>query len=229
MKGKAERTRAFRVLAPKARFGLDLIRTRGTTFVGRETELGELRGCFDDVLASSSPRLVTVVGEPGLGKSRLVAELFASLAELPDELITWRQGRCLPYGEGIMFWPLGEIVKAHAGILDTDPDEVAEQKLVEVLPEGDQRAWLRERLRPLVGIEAASAEREELFAAWARFLEYIASQGPAVLVFEDLHWADEAMLAFLEHAAEQLDNVPLLLLGTARRSSRNGTRTSGGV
>jgi class 3 adenylate cyclase/tetratricopeptide (TPR) repeat protein len=216
VKGKAEPLRVFRVVAPKARFGPDLIRTRGTTFVGREAELTQLIECFDEVLAERSPRLVTVVGEPGLGKSRIVAELFASLAERPQVLITWRQGRCLPYGEGITFWPLGEIVKAHAGILDTDPPDVAEQKLAEVLPAGGERAWLLERLRPLLGLEAAAAGREELFAAWTRLLEHIASQGPAVLVFEDLHWADDAMVAFLEHVAGQLEAVPLLLVGTAR-------------
>ena len=95
------------------------------------------------------------------------------------ELITWRQGRCLPYGEGITFWALGEIVKAHAGILESDPPDVATAKLEAVLPEGDERPWFRQRLLPLLGIEAtSSAEREELFTAWRRFLEHIAEQDP---------------------------------------------------
>ena len=168
-------------------------------------------------MASNSVQLVTVVGEPGLGKSRLVAELFAYIDGRP-EFTTWRQGRCLPYGEGITFWALGEILKAHTGILESPTrPRSAQEKLDAVLPEGEERAWFRQRLLPLLGIEAtSSAEREELFTAWRRFLEGIAEERPTVLVFEDLHWADEAMLAFLEHLADLAEGVPLLLVGTAR-------------
>jgi tetratricopeptide (TPR) repeat protein len=156
------------------------------------------------------------VGEPGLGKSRIVAELFAYIDAKAD-LVTWRQGRCLPYGEGITFWALGEIVKAHAGVLESDASDVASAKLDAVLPEGPERAWFLQRLLPLLGIEASSsAEREELFTAWRRFLEQIAEDGPTVLVFEDLHWADDAMLAFMEHLADHAEGVPLLVVGTAR-------------
>jgi tetratricopeptide (TPR) repeat protein len=99
----------------------------------------------------------------------------------------------------------------------SDPPRVAALKLEVVLPEGSERAWFRQRLLPLLGIEASSsAQREELFEAWRRFLELIAEQRPTVLVFEDLHWADEALLAFLEHLADRAEGVPLLLVGTAR-------------
>jgi tetratricopeptide (TPR) repeat protein len=151
-----------------------------------------------------------------MGKSRLVAELFAYIDARPD-LVTWRQGRCLPYGEGISFWALGEIVKAHAGILESDPVDVATTKLEAVLPGGDERPWFRERLLPLLGIEvASSAAQEELFTAWRRFLEHLAGERPTVLVFEDLHWADPGLIAFLEHLADRSEGVPLLLVGTAR-------------
>ena len=131
--------------------------------------------------------------------------------------MTWRQGRCLPYGEGITFWALGEIVKAHAGILESDLPAVATSKLDAVLPSGDERAWFRQRLLPLLGVEASSsAEREELFTAWRRFLEHVAESDPTVLVFEDLHWADDAMLSFLEHLADRAEGVPLVIVGTAR-------------
>ena len=94
---------------------------------------------------------------------------------------------------------------------------MAQEKLDAVLPEGEERAWFRQRLLPLLGIEAtSSAEREELFTAWRRFLEGVAEERPTVLVFEDLHWADEAMLAFLEHLADLAEGVPLLIVGTAR-------------
>ena len=152
-----------------------------------------------------------------MGKSRLVAELLAYVDAKP-ELTRWRQGRCLPYGEGITFWALGEIVKAEAGILESDSSETAAAKLDSaVSPEEPERQWLLQRLGPLVGLEAASsAERQELFAAWQRFLEGLAAARPTVLVFEDLHWADEALLAFLEHLAEWSQGVPLLILCTAR-------------
>jgi class 3 adenylate cyclase/tetratricopeptide (TPR) repeat protein len=216
LKGKTEPVRVFHAKEPRARFGTDLTRTHDTPFIGREIDLALLKGIFDKTIAADSVQLVTVVGEPGLGKSRIVAELFAYTDALP-ELVTWRQGRCLPYGEGITFWALGEIVKAHAGILESDSSDLAQTKLDVVLPEGPERPWFRERLLPLLGIEASSAAgREELFTAWRRFLEHIAEQDPTVLVFEDLHWADEAMLSFLEHVADQAEGVPLLLVGTAR-------------
>ena len=216
LKGKSDPVRVFHAKTPRARLGTDLTRTHDTPFIGREIDLAIIKRVFEKTVAAGSPQLITVVGEPGLGKSRIVAELGRYVDDLPAR-ITWRQGRCLPYGEGITFWALGEILREHAGILESDLPEVATAKLDEVLPEGPERAWFRQRLLPLLGIEATStAEREELFTAWRRFLEHIAEQGPTVIVFEDLHWADEAMLAFLEHLAGRAEAVPLLAIGTAR-------------
>jgi class 3 adenylate cyclase/tetratricopeptide (TPR) repeat protein len=216
LKGKAERVRVFHARALRARFGTDLTRTRDTPFIGREIELALLRGIFDKAVAANSVQLVTVVGEPGIGKSRIVAELLAQV-DAGADLVNWHQGRCPPYGEGITFWALGEIVKAHAGILESDPPGVAQAKLDVVLPEGPERAWFRQRLLPLLGIEASSsAEREELFTAWRRFVEQISVDQPTVLVFEDLHWSDEAMLVFLEYLADRAEGVALLVVGTAR-------------
>jgi class 3 adenylate cyclase/tetratricopeptide (TPR) repeat protein len=216
LKGKADTVRVFQPITPRARFGTDLTRTHTSPFVGREIDLALLKGIFEKTVASESVQLVTVVGEPGLGKSRIVAELFGYIDERP-ELVTWRQGRSLPYGEGITFWALGEIVKAQAGILESDHPATVTSKLDVVLPEGDERAWFRQRLLPLLGMEASSqAEREELFTAWRRFLEQMADRHPTVLVFEDLHWADEAMLGFLEHLADRAEGVPLMIVGTTR-------------
>ena len=215
VKGKAEPVRVFHARATVARFGTDLTRS-SSPFIGREIDLALLKGIFEKAVASESVQLVTVVGEPGLGKSRVVNEL-GDYVDARPELVTWRQGRCLPYGEGITFWALGEIVKAHAGILESDPPAVATSKLDAVLPSGDERAWFRQRLLPLVGVEASSsAEREEQFTAWRRFLEYVAESHPTVLVFEDLHWADDAMLSFLEQLADRAEGVPLVIVGTAR-------------
>ncbi len=108
-------------------------------------------------------------------------------------------------------------MKAQAGILESDGPEAATAKLDLVLPEGEERGWFRQRLLPLLGIEASTpAERQELFTAWRRYLEHIAEQRPTVIAFEDLHWADDAMLAFLEQLADRAEGVPLVIVATAR-------------
>jgi class 3 adenylate cyclase/tetratricopeptide (TPR) repeat protein len=215
-KGKADPIPLFRAVEPRGRFGADLIRTHESPFVGREVEKTLLQGLFERSVRDSSVQLVTLVGEPGVGKSRLVAELFGHLEELPD-LITWRQGRCLPYGEGITFWALGEILKAHAGIYESDAPDAAARKLDLMLADTEDRPWLRARLLPLLGIDSGQApSRDESFTAWLRFIEQIASTGPTVIVVEDLHWADPALLDFLAHLAEWSQGVPLLLVCTAR-------------
>jgi tetratricopeptide (TPR) repeat protein len=167
-----------------------------------------------------APQLVTLVGVPGIGKSRLVFELFGAVEE-DSELVSWRQGRSLPYGDGVTFWALAEIVKAHAGILETDTPEQAEEKLARtvghVAVDASEAQWLARHLRPLAGVgEEGSTSREESFAAWRRFLEALAEERPLVLVFEDLHWADDALLDFVDELVERASSVPLLVLGTAR-------------
>jgi class 3 adenylate cyclase/tetratricopeptide (TPR) repeat protein len=216
VKGKSDPLAIYRPLAARARFGSDITRTHSTPLVGRELEKPLLIGTFERAAQQQSCQLVTVVGEPGVGKSRLCMELFAYVEERPD-LVTWRQGRCLPYGEGIAFWALGEIVKAECGILESDSPEEARAKLERAVPEDAQdRAWLLARLSPLVGAGGEAASQEESFTAWRRFLEGLAGSGPCVLVFEDLHWADPALLAFLEHLADWAEGVPLLVLCSAR-------------
>jgi len=216
VKGKAIPIRVFQPTAPRARFGVDLTRTHDTPYVGRQAELAAITTAFDAAVRDRRSRLVLIVGQPGMGKSRLLAELGRDIERRPD-LVTWRQGRCLAYGDGITFWALGEIVKAHAGILETDDPATASGKIRAVLPEMSDRDWLHQRLLPLVGVAAASsAERAELFAAWTAFIVSIARTGPAILVVEDLHWADPALLAFIEHLVSRAVDVPLLLVGTAR-------------
>jgi class 3 adenylate cyclase len=216
VKGKTEPLALFRPLRPRARFGADVMRTHAAALVGRELEKPLLIGTFERSAKQRFCQLVTIVGEPGVGKSRLCAELFAHLDDRP-ELVRWRQGRCLPYGEGIAFWALGEIVKAECGILESDSPQVAEAKLERALPAEDaDRAWLKARLSPLVGAPAEPAAQEESFAAWRRVLESWAETRATILVFEDLHWADEALLSFLEHLADWAEGVPLLVLCAAR-------------
>ncbi|MGH3111453.1 MAG: ATP-binding protein [Gaiellaceae bacterium] len=219
-KGKVESIPVWRATHARARVGQPEAATQ-TPFVGREHERTLLFETFLRAERESSVQLVTVVGEPGIGKSRLVTELRTALDDRP-ELVTWRHGRCLPYGEGITFWALGEIVKSEAGILESDDGREAKAKLDETLAdlfddEADQ-AWFGSRLAPLVGAggDGGSVGREEAFTAWRRFLEAMAARRPCVLVVEDLHWADGALLEFLEHLLGWSTPVPLLLLCTAR-------------
>ena len=216
-KGKAEPVEAWQALRPIARVGTEE-RDR-TPFVGRDLELSMLTQLFDRSRTRPSTEFVTVIAEPGLGKSRLVREL-ARHVDHSAELVTWREGRCLPYGDGISFWALGEIVKAQAGILETDDQDTVAMKLDRALTEPDEltRTWIKDRLAPLVGAETTTEppQQEEAFTAWRRFLEQIAAIGPTVLVIEDLHWADDAFVAFLEHLTERTAGLPLLVVVTAR-------------
>src|SRR6201997_479442 len=219
-KGKSEPVRVWEAVAARSRFGSDVEQKLRTPLVGRERERGLLADALAHARTEQSAQLVTLVGVPGIGKSRLVAELF-QITDADEEIISWRQGRSLPYGERVSFWALGEIVKAHAGILESDDAATAEAKLVamvETLGEDErERDWLVRHTRPLVGLEGAErAEREEAFAAWRRLLEAAAEQRPLVLVFEDLHWADDGLLDFVDHLADWATTVPLLIIGTAR-------------
>ncbi|MGH2540565.1 MAG: ATP-binding protein, partial [Actinomycetota bacterium] len=220
VKGKEEALPVWRAIEARSRFGVDVEQQTQVPLIGRDRELNLLRGLFGGIERDATAQLVTLVGEPGVGKSRLVWEFQRFVDDLPD-IVYWRQGRCLPYGEGITFWALGEVVKSHAGILESDTPEQAASKLdlavSEIVEEEGERDWIRSRLEPLVGLEEAqTAEREESFTAWRTFLEAIASTRPLVLVFEDLHWADPAMLAFVEHLADWASGVPLFVLCTAR-------------
>ncbi|MEE4274493.1 MAG: adenylate/guanylate cyclase domain-containing protein, partial [Thermoleophilia bacterium] len=214
-KGKAEPVATWLAKQALARTGLRTDGTTATPFLGREDELAVLHDALRQATRLNESRVVLLVGEPGIGKSRLVLE-FARALDASPELVNWRQGRCLPYGEGVTFWALGEILKGQAGILDFDDVATVEAKLEAVLPEGEDGPWLRQRLRPLLGLEAPQAAREENFAAWKRFLELIASARPTVVVLEDLHWAGEAMLSFVEHLLSRDLEVPLLIVATTR-------------
>jgi class 3 adenylate cyclase/tetratricopeptide (TPR) repeat protein len=222
VKGKADPVAVWRLLAARSWPGVDVVRRPTTPFVGRGHELALLQGLFWRALHEHVPQLVTVIGEPGVGKSRLVGELGAFLDARP-EVVTWRQGHCLPYGDGVTFWALGEVVKAQAGVRDSDdPATVAGRLAAAVSTLFDdpaEREWVRARLAPLLGLagaEAADVEQSESFSAWRQFLEAVAATRPLVLVVEDLHWADPALLRFLEHLVDWAAGVDLLVVTTAR-------------
>jgi class 3 adenylate cyclase/tetratricopeptide (TPR) repeat protein len=220
-KGKAEPVAVREVVRARARVSVE--RVGGAPLVGREQELTLLRETFARVVREREPQLVTLVGVPGIGKSRLVYELFQAIESGSFGIVFWRHGRSLPYGEGITFWALGEIVKAQAGILESDTPEQTAEKLRQAVerfaPDPADAAWIERNLKPLAGLEGeegSSDRRDEAFAAWRRYLEAVADERPLVLVFEDLHWADDALLDFVDYLVDWATGVPLLVLATAR-------------
>ena len=225
-KGKKEPVPVWEVVAARARLGVDVTHQAKTLLVGRDRELALLRNALARVRAERSPQLVTLMGVPGIGKSRLVHEL-RQLVEAEPELVAWRQGRSLPYGEGVSLLALAEMIKAQAGILETDTTGEAEAKLAQMVSEvaGDtpEAGWLARHLSTLAGLRGDSRgsgpsgdRRGEAFAAWRQFFEALAEERPLVLVFEDLHWADDGLLDFVHYLAGWAASVPMLLIGTAR-------------
>ena len=220
-KGKSHPVPVWEVIQARSRYGADVMHEPKTALVGRERELGLLVSTLARSQHERSPQLVTLVGVPGIGKSRLVYELFSEVDSRP-ELIYWRQGRCLPYGDGVAFWALGEILKAHAGILEGETEQAAAEKLravvEEAVSEQDDGAWVLRELKPLVGLSEGDTgdRRAESFAAWRRFFEGLAELDPLVLVIEDLHWADEGLLDFVDHLIDWATQVPILVVATAR-------------
>src|SRR5918992_2013142 len=218
-KGKAEPVQAWE--AVEARRELD--REPRTGLVGRERERELLAEGFATAGRERACRLVTLVGVAGIGKSRLVWELRRRLEADGDDF-WWRQGRSLPYGEGVTFWAFGEIVKAQLGVLENDDAESAREKLRaavgELVPDAAEREWVERQLGPLLGLavegDSAGDQERTAFAAWRHFLEALAAERPLVLVFEDLHWADDSLLDFVEYLAEWAVGVPLLVVATAR-------------
>jgi class 3 adenylate cyclase/tetratricopeptide (TPR) repeat protein len=179
-------------------------------FVGREPELELLENTFNRAVRDKRAHLVTIYGEPGVGKSRLAREFVSGL-----ERTTVLLGRCLPYGEGITYWPLAEMVKGAAGIRDDEPAEEALQKLRECCGE--------EAVAELLGLafgvlDAVSGERSAQEIAWAahELVTELADPQPLVLGFEDIHWAEDPLLDLIEHLAERVRGVPVLVLCLAR-------------
>jgi hypothetical protein len=221
-RGKRQPVPVYEALDARSRPGVDVRQHGGAPLVGRGRELELLTAALDGVRQEREPQLVTLIGVPGIGKSRLVYELFQAVDREPEFTI-WRQGRSLAYGDGVTFWALGEMVKAQAGILESDPMDEAQVKLERAaesaVKDGADAAWVSRHLRPLVGLAAAAdlaQEQSEVFAAWRRFLEGLAEQHPLVLVFEDLHWADDDLLDFVDELVDWVRGVPMLVVGTAR-------------
>jgi predicted ATPase/class 3 adenylate cyclase len=221
LKGKSEPVplwRAARVIASRRGEG----RATGleAPFVGRERELRLIKDLFHAASDERRARLVSILGIAGIGKTRLSSEFERYIDGLVGD-VYWHRGRCLAYGDGIAYWALAEMVRMRAGIAEQENPETAAGKLRETLEQhltdAEERAWVEPRLAQLLGLEErVSSDREDLFAAWRLFFERLAEEGPTVLVFEDLQWADAALLDFVDYLLDWSRNHPLFVLALAR-------------
>ncbi len=211
----------WRLLRPLPQRSLDAEDQPAVGLVGRTGELAWLTAAFEQACTDRRPALATVVGVPGVGKTRLVSELLARLDADPRG-VSWRAGRSLPSGETSVFAPVSEMVKAEAGVLESDPPDEAAAKLsvalAHLIRDEHDRVWLEQQVGPLLGLARAfdGAAPVDAFAGWRRLFEAMAMRGPTVLVFEDIHWADDATLDFVQHLVEWTAGVPLLVVCTAR-------------
>lgn len=203
LKGKSQPVPAFRLL--KVHGDMGHVRRHDTPIVGRVDELGQLRAAWEDVLATGRARLFTLLGDAGVGKTRLARELAD---QAPAPLLA---GRCLPYGDGITFWPLREMLVAAAGIdADDSPEAARARVLACVEDEG-----VAERLASAAGLASRAFPLADINWAARRFFESLTADGPLVALFDDVHWAEPAFLDLLESLAESVE-APVLLVVTAR-------------
>jgi class 3 adenylate cyclase/tetratricopeptide (TPR) repeat protein len=221
LRGKVAPVSAYRALRVVGkRGGIGRTATLEAPFVGRDAELRLVRELYHATARDGRARLVSVVGQAGIGKSRLLWE-FSKYTDGLAENMFWHQGRSPSYGEGVTFWALGEMLRQRAGILEGEGPEPTRVKLAEtvaeyVRDEADQR-WIEPALRQLLGVhDGRPLERDELFAAWRTFFERLAQRQPTVFVFEDLHWADSGLLDFIEHVLEWSRNLPIYIVTLAR-------------
>jgi predicted ATPase len=165
-------------------------------------------------------RLVSIIGPAGIGKSRLTWE-FEKYVDGLVETIFWHRGRSPAYGEGVTFWALGEMVRRRAELTETDDEATTRARIKatveQFVEDSDERAWIESALLTLLGAEPAPpGGREALFSAWRLFFERIAAQGTTALVFEDLQWADDGLLDFIENVLEWSKNLPLVVITLSR-------------
>src|SRR3954471_4869922 len=189
-------------------------------FVGRAREFGLVKDLFHDSAEQGVAHLTAVTGVAGIGKSRLTWELFKYVDGL-TETVWWQRGRCLSYGEGITYWALAEMIRSRASISEDEPGQQAWRKLAdcvaEVVASDEERGWVLPRLAALLGLEQQdSVEAADLFSGWRLFFERMSQRHPVILVFEDLHWADTALLDFIEYLLDWSRNHRIYVVTLAR-------------
>jgi predicted ATPase/class 3 adenylate cyclase len=207
LKGKSEPVPAYRLVAVKE--AESVARYHERPLVGREAELAELQSEFGTAVAESSCRLVTLIADAGVGKSRLIEELGQAIADRGRLL----SGRCLPYRRGHTYWPLVEIFRDAASIGDDDPADEALAKLGSVLGE---RKDVTDRVASAVGLSQVQYAPEELFWGVRKAFEALAGTAPLVVVFEDIHWAEVTLVDLVENLRSTVAGVPLVLLCASR-------------
>jgi class 3 adenylate cyclase/tetratricopeptide (TPR) repeat protein len=221
LKGKQEGVDAWRAVAVLAgRGGAGRAEVLEPPFVGRDSEFRMLKELLHATGGERRARLISITGIAGIGKSRLAWELDKYIDGIAED-IYWHQGRSPAYGEGVAFWALGEMVRARAGIAETDAQPVARERLeatiADFVPDAEERRWLGPRLAALLGLEEMPAtERADLFAAWRTFFERVSDRGTTILVFEDLQWADQGLFDFIEAMLEWSRAHPILIVTLAR-------------
>jgi class 3 adenylate cyclase/type II secretory pathway predicted ATPase ExeA len=211
LKGKSRPVPAFR-LVDVVGAGSEVTRRLDSPIVGRERELALLRSAFEAAVAQRTCRLATVVGPAGVGKSRLVRELLAALEDRASIL----RSRSLPYGEGITFWPVAEIVRRSAGVSVSDPPDAARAKIKALLPADDDAEAVVDHLAGAIGLSDATPSPQETSWAVRMLLAALGRERPLVVVFDDVHWADDTFLDLLEYLAGGAHELPVLLVALAR-------------
>ncbi len=220
LKGKSSPVplwRAVRVVAERGGRG----RSDGleAPFVGRETEFRLLKELFHASSRERRVRMISIVGQGGIGKSRLAWELEKYLDGLVEP-VWWHHGRSPSYGSGITFWALGEMVRGRCGLVEHDDETTTRARVAETVAkfvsDGDERSWIEAALLTLLGVGQAPAASEELFPAWRTFFERIAQQGTTLMVFEDLQWADPGLLAFIDHVMSWSRDLPICMVVLTR-------------
>ena len=210
-KGKELPVPAYRLISVTA--GLEgHLRRLDAPLVGRERELARLEQAFRDAVGEGRCGLFTLLGTAGVGKSRLVEEFLMGVRSEARVL----RGRCLPYGEGITYWPLAEALKDAAAIGDADDRRAAQHKLLRLLDGERDAELLAARLATAIGLSDDPAPQTELFWAVRRTLEHLARQCALVVVWEDIHWAEPTFLDLIDHLADWSRDAPILLLAPAR-------------
>ena len=221
LKGKAEPVRLWRALRVVAGMG-GAMKSHGleAPFVGRDRELRLVKELFHTSADEGKAQLVSVMGIAGIGKSRLGWELYKYVDGLQQDFF-WHRGRCLAYGEGVTYWALVEMIRGRAEIVEGEEAASAAAKLhatvEQIIPDAEERRWVEPRLAHLLGLEErAVPDRENLFAAWRLFIERMSEQDPVILLFEDMHWADDSLLDFIEYLLEWSRNHPVFVIALAR-------------
>ena len=220
LKGKEEATRLWRALRVVSGVR-GTLKSEGleAPFVGRERELRQIKDLFHASADSGKAHLVSISGIAGIGKSRLAWEFYKYFDGIA-QITYWHRGRCLAYGEGVTYWALADMVRMRARIAEDEEPSSALAKLAEVveehLPDPEERRFVEPRLRHLLALEEGRYERDDLFAAWRLFFERLADVYPTVLAFEDMQWADAALLDFIEYLLEWSRNSPIYVVTLAR-------------